>query len=130
MKRVRPLLAVAAVAGSLALAAGCGGDDDDSGGSGQTGDGGAPTTETTDTSGAGGGGTAAADTFSTTCGGCHTLAAADTNGTVGPNLDNLAPDRDRVLSAIESGPGAMPENLLSGQQATDVAEYVAENAGK
>ena len=30
------------------------------------------------------------------CGGCHTLAAAGTRGTVGPNLDQVKPDAARV----------------------------------
>jgi cytochrome c551 len=124
MMQIRPLLAVTAIAGSLAFAAGCGGDDDDGGGGGGATTG-AQTTET-------GGGTAdaAQQTFASTCGGCHTLSAANTSGQVGPNLDDLAPDQARVEEAIESGPGSMPEGLLSGQEAEDVAEYVAANAGK
>jgi hypothetical protein len=44
----------------------------------------------------GGGGGAAPDgkkVFTSNCGGCHTLAAAGTNGSVGPNLDDLKPER-------------------------------------
>jgi cytochrome c551 len=75
------------------------------------------------------GGEEGAQLFGSTCGGCHTLSAADTQGTVGPNLDDAAPSRDEVLSAIESGPGAMPANLLQGPDAETVADFVAENAG-
>lgn len=67
--------------------------------------------------------------FASTCGGCHTLAAADTSGKVGPNLDDLKPDAARVVQAIEGGPGSMPENLVEGEEAQSVADYVAENAG-
>ena len=67
--------------------------------------------------------------FVNTCGGCHVLADAGTNGQVGPNLDELAPDVDTVLTAIQVGPGQMPENLLEGEEARQVAEYVAANAG-
>ncbi len=67
--------------------------------------------------------------FVTTCGGCHVLADAGTNGQVGPNLDELAPDVDTVLTAIEVGPGQMPENLLEGEEAREVAEYVAASTG-
>ena len=79
------------------------------------------------------GGTSAGDRgaeiFSSTCATCHTLAAADAEGSVGPNLDELKPDRDRVLNAIESGPGSMPSGLLEGADAEAVADFVSENAG-
>ena len=67
--------------------------------------------------------------FASTCGGCHTLAAADASGKVGPNLDEVKPDAAQVVQAIESGPGQMPENLLEGSEAQAVADYVAANAG-
>ena len=67
--------------------------------------------------------------FVNTCGGCHTLADAGTNGRVGPNLDDVAPDAEEVLTAIETGPGPMPENLLEGEDARQVAEYVAAATG-
>lgn len=68
-------------------------------------------------------------TFTTLCGGCHTLAAADTNGRIGPDLDDERPSADEVVSAIERGPGSMPANLLTGADARSVAEYVASVAG-
>ena len=67
--------------------------------------------------------------FVTNCGTCHTLEAAGTDGTIGPNLDDLAPDDAQVLSAIENGgagSGAMPANIVSGEEAEQVAAYVAE----
>src|SRR5688500_15916895 len=67
--------------------------------------------------------------FNATCGGCHTLAAADTEGVVGPDLDEEKPDEQTVLDAVEEGPGAMPANLLKGEDAQAVATFVAENAG-
>ncbi len=73
--------------------------------------------------------TAGRDQFTTTCGGCHTLQDAGTNGQVGPNLDEVQPSPQQVLSAIESGPGQMPENLLQGEDAQQVAAYVASSAG-
>jgi mono/diheme cytochrome c family protein len=69
------------------------------------------------------------DLFASTCGGCHTLAAAGTTGTVGPNLDDLQPDQATVQAAIQDGPGAMPANLLTGAQARQVAAFVAASAG-
>jgi cytochrome c oxidase subunit I len=70
--------------------------------------------------------------FSQTCGACHTLAAAGTSGTVGPNLDQLKPTEATVLRAIQiggTGDGRMPPNLYSGAQAQAVANYVASTAG-
>ena len=75
------------------------------------------------------------------CGACHTLAHADTTGSIGPNLDvAFRQDRaDGIKSAsiqglvdywiqypnANSASGAvMPPMLYKGQQATDVAAYV------
>ncbi len=69
-------------------------------------------------------------TFSTTCGGCHTLADAGTSGNVGPNLDQLKPDEATVAHQIQAGGGAMPPGLLKGQDLKDVAAYVSAVAGK
>ena len=69
------------------------------------------------------------DVFTSSCGGCHTLADAETNGQTGPNLDELKPDAERVKQAIAQGPGIMPENLYEGAEADQVAQYVAESAG-
>jgi mono/diheme cytochrome c family protein len=68
--------------------------------------------------------------FTNTCGGCHTLADAGTKGAVGPNLDDLKPDEATVEHQIAKGGGAMPPKLLTGQDAKDVAAYVAAVAGK
>ena len=62
------------------------------------------------------------------CGVCHTLDAAGTQGAIGPNLDELQADRERVLRAIErggTGGGSMPAGLYKGKDAQDVAEFVA-----
>ena len=119
---------------ALALAAaGCGGDDEDD--AGTTAEQAPAQTESTDTGGAGteteGGGeeaSAGRDLFAGTCGGCHTLAAAQTQGTTGPNLDELRPDVEQVRNAIREGPGIMPENLFEGAEADQVAQFVADNA--
>jgi mono/diheme cytochrome c family protein len=82
------------------------------------------------------------DLFVTNCGACHTLAKAGTDGVIGPNLDELlappsasAPDpatvKPRVLAAINNGMGGrMPKGLLSGQNAQEVANFVANVAGQ
>ncbi|HWB22510.1 MAG TPA: cytochrome c [Gaiellaceae bacterium] len=92
--------------------------------------------------------------FVKNCAACHTLANAGTSGTVGPNLDDafrydklqgikLSTIRDVVRGQIAYAtsttgadvPGTttpsagMPDNILRGEQARDVAVYVAECAG-
>jgi len=69
--------------------------------------------------------------FVSTCGGCHTLSAAGTTGTTGPNLGQLKPNLALVESAIKNGgagSGAMPKNLVQGAKATEIAQYVAKAA--
>jgi mono/diheme cytochrome c family protein len=72
--------------------------------------------------------------FGRSCQQCHTLAAANAVGQVGPNLDRLKPTEDVVLDAIEQGrargEGRMPADLVQGQDARDVASFVAAVAGK
>jgi mono/diheme cytochrome c family protein len=65
------------------------------------------------------------------CGGCHTLAAAHSTGTVGPNLDALKPDYRAVTAQVTNGGGAMPafKTSLSTQQIADVAAYVVKSTG-
>jgi mono/diheme cytochrome c family protein len=65
------------------------------------------------------------------CGGCHTLAAAHSTGTVGPNLDQLKPDYRAVTAQVTNGGGAMPafKSKLSTQQIADVSAYVVESTG-
>lgn len=73
------------------------------------------------------------DLFAQNCGSCHTLGAADTDGNVGPNLDDLRPDAAAVQAAIENGgtgSGAMPANIVTGQEAKQVAAFVAAAAGE
>jgi cbb3-type cytochrome c oxidase subunit III len=93
--------------------------------------------------------------FTQKCGACHTLAAAGTSGTIGPNLDNaFAADLQQgypqssienvVLDQIRLGSGPiatyttnkkftsqtqMPAHIVTGQDAIDVAAYVASVVG-
>lgn len=118
---------LAAVLAALVLAvAGCGGDDDESG-SATTATTAETTTEDTTTEG----GADGASVFASNCGSCHTLAAAGTNGTTGPNLDDAQPDMATVEEQVRNGGGGMPafEGQLSDQEIEAVAEYVSENAG-
>jgi cbb3-type cytochrome c oxidase subunit III len=93
--------------------------------------------------------------FTQKCGACHTLAAAGTSGTIGPDLDDaFAAARKQgfpqssienvVLDQIRLGSGPlatyttnkkftagtpMPANIVKGQDAKNVAAYVASVAG-
>ena len=58
------------------------------------------------------------------CGTCHTLADAGTGGIAGPPLDSPW-QASRVQETIADGPGGMPDGLLTGQAAAEVAAYVA-----
>ena len=63
------------------------------------------------------------------CGGCHTLGAANSSGTVGPNLDDAKPDLALALNRVTNGSGAMPpfKGQLSDQEIADVAQYVVDS---
>jgi mono/diheme cytochrome c family protein len=65
------------------------------------------------------------------CGNCHTLQAAHSTGTVGPNLDSLKPDYRAVTAQVTNGGAAMPafKSTLSTQQIADVAAYVVTSTG-
>jgi cytochrome c553 len=72
--------------------------------------------------------------FIQNCKSCHTLAAVQAHGVTGPNLDELGGlDKQRVLNAIKrggTGAGRMPANILQGQNAQDVAGWLAQVAGQ
>jgi mono/diheme cytochrome c family protein len=74
------------------------------------------------------------DLFAQKCATCHTLNAARGVGKVGPNLDVLRPPKPLVLDAIAKGRaqgnGSMPSLLVDGQDARDVAAFVAAVAGR
>ena len=65
------------------------------------------------------------------CGSCHTLAAAHSTGTVGPNLDQLKPDYRTVTAQVTNGGAQMPsfKSTLSTQKIADVAAYVVTSTG-
>ena len=82
--------------------------------------------------------------FGQNCAVCHTLAAANAIGKVGPNLDSLKPPASLVLNTINNGclqnppanspqaclgNGTMPAQLVEGKDAQDVADFVAKVAG-
>src|SRR5262245_3663844 len=63
------------------------------------------------------------------CGNCHTLAAAESKGTIGPNLDQLRPDAQRVARQVKNGGVGMPSfaKKLTEVEISQVAEFVAES---
>jgi len=81
--------------------------------------------------------------FVARCGACHTLARAQTRGTVGPDLDAAFAQslqdgfkrnvidgvvKEQILYPERSG--KMPAKIVTGQDAVDVAGYVAYAAAK
>jgi mono/diheme cytochrome c family protein len=70
--------------------------------------------------------------FDSTCASCHTLAAAGSTGTVGPNLDQLKPSDALVTHQVINGGGGMPAfgSSLSKSQIASVALFVSSVAGK
>lgn len=65
------------------------------------------------------------------CGLCHALKAADTEGAVGPVLDELKPNAARVAKALRDGIGQMPsyKGKLSDEQINAIAAFVATATG-
>jgi mono/diheme cytochrome c family protein len=128
MERPSRSLAACIAAGlaSLALAAGCGGDDDSdtaTEGAALSPDQDQPLSASEEHG---------RDLFIERCGSCHTLDAAGTVGQIGPNLGDISVTEADVRRAIMiggRGSGNMPRNLVAGEDAADVAAFVAANAG-
>ena len=85
----------------------------------------------------------AAHLFTQHCGACHTLNVAGTHGSAvkpqtreykdGPNFDQRKEVKDQILYAIRNGgfsSGPMPQNILVGAQADQVAAFIAKYSGK
>jgi mono/diheme cytochrome c family protein len=72
--------------------------------------------------------------FGQRCVNCHTLKAANAIAEIGPNLDQLRPPKSLVLDALKNGRangnGQMAANLYTGQDAEDVANFVAKAVGQ
>jgi mono/diheme cytochrome c family protein len=84
-----------------------------------------------------------AELFAARCSGCHTIGAAGTQGSAvnprqkltinGPNFNQRRETPSQVLYAIRNGgfSGAiMPQNIVVGKQAQEVAAFVAKYSGK
>ena len=63
------------------------------------------------------------------CATCHSLDDANSNGNIGPNLNEIKPDISRVLMAVTNGIGVMPayQWQLSEEEIEAVATYVVES---
>jgi plastocyanin len=81
--------------------------------------------------------------FVAKCGACHTLARADTKGTVGPNLDEAfrhavaeGLGRNTIRGVVQfqvefpNPENVMPKGLASGSTLKDIAAYVAYAAAR
>jgi mono/diheme cytochrome c family protein len=117
---VRRRAVAAASLGAALVLAGCGGGDE------TTGRVGADTTN-------------GKELFIEKCGSCHVLSDAGTQGTTGPNLDDAfgyarlqgfdeTTFYDIMLRQIDLAAPPMPADLVTGQDAVDVAAYVAQAA--
>jgi mono/diheme cytochrome c family protein len=80
--------------------------------------------------------------FQQRCSGCHTLSAAGTQGSAsdvhsreykdGPNFNEREETKDQILYAIENGgfsSGPMPQDIVVGEEAQKVAEFLAKYSG-
>jgi mono/diheme cytochrome c family protein len=83
-----------------------------------------------------------AEIFATDCAGCHTLNVAGTQGSAsnvrtreykdGPNFNQRKETVNDVLYAIRNGgfsSGPMPQDIVTGRQADQVARFVAKYSG-
>ena len=64
------------------------------------------------------------------CSACHTLADAGSSGDIGPNLNEIRPDKMRVINTVTNGIGVMPpyEDQLTPEEIEAVAHYVSISA--
>jgi mono/diheme cytochrome c family protein len=83
-----------------------------------------------------------AELFNENCAGCHSLSVAGAEGSAtdvgsrerkdGPNFNERKEDVEDVLYAIRNGgfsSGPMPQNIVTGEEAQKVAEFVARYSG-
>jgi mono/diheme cytochrome c family protein len=80
--------------------------------------------------------------FDENCAGCHSLSVVGAHGSTtdvasrerkdGPNFDDRPEEVEDVLYAIRNGgfsSGPMPQNIVTGEEAQKVAEFVARYSG-
>ena len=61
------------------------------------------------------------------CAACHTLSDAGSVADIGPNLNEIRPEIQRIIMAVRNGIGVMPamEGILSDQEIEAVSHYVS-----
>ena len=66
------------------------------------------------------------------CGVCHSLQAAGSDGQIGPNLDMLKPQMEKIISAVTNGIGVMQpwEGILTEKEIEAVAYYIFNSTNK
>ena len=66
------------------------------------------------------------------CGACHTLQAAGSKGQIGPDLDALKPQMNKIIDVVTNGIGVMQawEGILSYEEIEAVAYYVFQSTNK
>ena len=64
------------------------------------------------------------------CAMCHTFKDAESNGNIGPNLNEIKPDITRVVNVVTNGIGVMPafQGMLTDSEIEAVAKYVYEKS--
>ena len=86
---------------------------------------------------------AGAELFNENCAGCHSLSVAGAEGSAtdvgsrerkdGPNFNERKEDKKDVLYAIANGgfsSGPMPQDIAVGEEAEQVADFVAKYSGR
>ena len=66
------------------------------------------------------------------CGACHALQAAGSKDGIGPNLDQLKPQKEILITTVANGIGVMPsfEDILTKKEIEAVAYYVFKSTNK
>ena len=61
------------------------------------------------------------------CAACHSLKDAGSVTNIGPNLNEIRPDIQRIIMAVRNGIGVMPamEGILSDEEIEAVAHYTS-----
>ena len=66
------------------------------------------------------------------CGVCHALQAAESDGQIGPNFNQLKPTMSQIIAAVTNGIGSMQawEGILTFEEIEAVAYYVFNSTNK
>jgi cytochrome c6 len=72
------------------------------------------------------------EVFLNNCASCHVLEDAESVSNIGPNLNKIRPQMERVINAVTMGIGVMPafEDILSTQKIKNVSYYVFQSTKK